>query len=118
MKLNGWQRLGLIAFLIWALVAFVGFWIEIHRDAYSHYDYCSRIYEVWVDNDDPDRGKKFQTCLKEAAEYLQSNWKTATNVFFRYVAFVIAIPALLVWGLISLIIVMVRWIRRGFAKQT
>ncbi len=117
MKLNGWQRIGAVAFAIWALVAFVGFWVDVHQGASSYYTHCSDIYKIWVDTDVPDRYERSQQCLKEAANYLDRNWKIATNDFWRYVSLVIAVPALLMWGLISLIIIIVRWIRRGFARS-
>jgi hypothetical protein len=114
--MNGWQRIGIVAFLIWAPVAFVWFWIAAH-DARPHYDYCTSMYQGWIDNNVPDRLEKSQQCSKQAEAAFFAAWEEQTRDFWRYVWLFIAVPPLVIWGLISVVIVTVRWIRKGFAQE-
>ncbi len=113
MILNGWQRIGVAAFAVWAAVAFVGFWVAIHEGANWKFEQCSSFYKIlWFDA--PDRAEKMHDCLRQATEISLKYSETATTNFWRYVALVITLPALFVWGMISLVIVTGRWIRGGF----
>jgi hypothetical protein len=114
--MNGWQRLGVVAFLLWAPVAFVGTWMAAREGADYYYKHCTFIYKAWLDNNVPDRSEKSQQCMKEAAAAYAAFWDTGTEAFWRYVSLVITGPALVVWGLISAAIVTIRWIRKGFAQ--
>ncbi len=64
------------------------------------------------------RGEDFEKqkrCQELALERFVALAESNERGFWRYIPFLIAIPALLVWGLVSLVIVAVRWIRKGFA---
>jgi hypothetical protein len=118
--MNGWQRIGLVAFAIWALVAPVLAWNDIH-------DQWSRLYQSRLsgcrasyDAAYKDKAEAYSRCFKEAADKFRAESDEATRYFWRTLwevaLFAITIPALVVWGLISLAIVAVRWIRKGFAE--
>jgi hypothetical protein len=57
----------------------------------------------------------YERCGQAASEAFHHNWDAATKEFWQFIPIVIVVPALIVWGLVSLVIVTVRWIREGFA---
>jgi hypothetical protein len=106
--LNGWQRIGVVAFVIWALVGSVLFWKDGHEPARSVFEMA---YARCIDL----RESKREQCSQAAERAFDANLDAATREFWQLIPFVITIPALLIWGLISFLIVAVRWIRKGFA---
>ncbi len=107
MRLNGWQRLGIVAFVIWALVTSVGLWREGHGSMEQVLAIDMKLC--------PSSGPKFDECTGKAWQAFLENLHRTDNEFWQLIPFVITIPALLVWGLISVVIVTVRWVRKGFA---
>ena len=61
--MNGWQRIGLAAFVVWALAGFGLFWTMAHRDANSHYTLCSVTYASRATTGNPDP-KWHNICLE------------------------------------------------------
>ena len=120
--MNGWQRMGLVAFVIWALVVPILAWNDIH-------DQWSRVYQSRLsgcrasyDAAYKDKAEAYKRCFDEAADKFMAELDGATREFWRtfwqVILFAIITPALLVWGLMSLAIVAVRWIRKGFGRSS
>lgn len=107
MKLNGWQRAGIVAAALWAIVGSIGFWRDGHSPAMQVY---MMDYKRCIDMPEVQRN----ACDQLAVARFHKELDGATGEFWQFVPFVITIPPLIVWGLISLIIVIVRWIRNGF----
>jgi hypothetical protein len=113
--LNGWQRLGLVAFAIWFLVGGFLFWSDGRKtagDVYGmRYGSCIRAWDTYPNINT----EKFNECEARARAGLTQDLEKASQKFWDLVAIVVLVPPLVVWGLVSLVIVTVRWIRRGFA---
>jgi hypothetical protein len=109
--MNGWHRIGVVAFVIWALVASIEFWSDGHKPQVVLFslDY-GRCFGV-----DRMTDLEREQCVQAAENAFRAHSDAATKEFWQLIPFVITIPALLVWGLISLMIVTVRWITKGFA---
>ena len=114
MKLNGWQRIGIIASAGWIL----GGWLYTYE---TEIDRASRlIAEIHVrcDSNLPDYLKDqaaydaaFQRCNKEDADSLAQAISNA-----RLSAALVALaPVPLGWGFAYLVVSLVRWVRLGFA---
>jgi hypothetical protein len=116
--MNGWQRMGLVAFVIWALVAFVVSWLDFNHSQH-------KLHEGWLTGcrssyDAARPGQEaaaYERCFKETGDRFQAEFEVAIQGFWQFLPFVILVPALLAWALISLTIVAVRWIRKGFMNR-
>ena len=108
-KLNGWQRLGIVAAVFWALISSVWCWSEPHNDTTKSFFTQLEICKLWDKPETP-----YEKCKQVATEVYEDNWNTETKKFWLFTPFVISIPVLIVWLLISLCIITVRWIRKGF----
>jgi hypothetical protein len=105
MRLSGWQRIGIVASVIWVIGG--GFWgntVGLSQGEYVRlaYEQClhARIDTGW----EPCHAK-FE---KDWPEAIKDHWYYAAAFAF------IPIPLawLVVWGMVSL----VRWIRAGFTQ--
>jgi hypothetical protein len=112
MRLNGWQRLGTVAFIIWIFVGSFWAWDEFHYVSGNLY---SKDYRLCIEY--KKIGTERQACEAQALGSFHASWSKGTNDFWNWLAVVILIPPLIIRALISLIIVVVRWIRRGFAAR-
>ena len=116
MNLNGWQRLGIVAFVIWALAASAVSWLDFNHSQGELHRAWLTVCRSRYDLAPPDQGvAAVERCFKEIDEKFSAEWEPAYQRFWQAIPFVILVPALLAWGLISLAIVAVRWIRKGFA---
>lgn len=96
-RLNGWQRIGIVLSVVWAIAVIVWDTLEVirHKRLLSQclsgadpvMNYCARTYEV--------------------------PWFMNAMIVLAALA-PIPIAWLLVWGLVAL----VRWVRRGFQPST
>ena len=113
MRLNGWKRIGIVGSVVWILGAGV----------YTHSSEMDRSFArigaaaAACDEHDietvmtPDaREKAFHECEKIADDSLALALSNAR--FGAAVAALVPVP--LGWGLIYLILFLVRWIQRGF----
>jgi hypothetical protein len=112
-KLNGWKRLGIIASVVWILGAWVHT-IDSENDSES-----KAVASIHVTCDDNLAGKTgdawqkgFDECNKEADDLL-THAMAGARVDAAIVAFV---PVPLGWGLAYLVLFLVRWVKRGFAR--
>ena len=95
MKLNGWQRLGIVAFLIWAFIGCGLFWVSVHEEADFAYKLCRSDYDRMFNENIPDRFERHQECIKGAESSFNHSWEKGTQFFLRYVALFISVPAYL-----------------------
>lgn len=104
MRLNGWQRLGIIASVIWAFVG--GFWdnyIGIHAGDWvvQRLSFCFEHSADWKScNADFDR---------DFGPAIADHWYVA--------AFVGLVPIPVAWLLVYALLGLWRWVRRGFSIQ-
>lgn len=109
MRLNGWQRIGIIASVIWAIVGAIWGILETKRvhDARAGYAF-SHVYGPCRDQpgNDPDN-----VCFKQAsAAYNAVPEESGWNI----VALAL-IPIPIAWLIVYGFVVLGRWVRRGFA---
>jgi hypothetical protein len=112
-RLSGWKRIGIIASVVWIL----GAGVQTYR---SQIDILSNsIASIHVACDSDLAGKTgdawttgFNECNKRANDSLA---EANTNAWFG-AAIVAFIPVPLGWGFAYLILFLVRWVRRGFAR--
>lgn len=115
MKLNGWNRIGVIASVVWILGA--GFYTDnseidkaSHVIADVHVQCDSNLPDYFQANDAYEAA--FRQCNKQAEDSLalaESNaWLAAAIVAF--------VPVPLGWGLTYLAPFLVRWVKRGFMR--
>jgi hypothetical protein len=111
MRLNGWQRLGVVASVMWAIGAFlVG--ISGENRAWSYYKVCMRI--VGDDDDAVRRSKAVDRC---GVRY-KNDAPAAIREQQAQAAFTALVPIPFAWFFTCVGIWIVRWIRRGFARPT
>ena len=111
MNLNGWERIGVVASVIWllAVFTFAGLerWGEVLPPHTSHFvEFVpdqSKQPQVWID---PDSG--------EPRRFREVNSSLLTSKVLGEAFLPIAIS----WLLIYSISCVVRWIRRGFPDAT
>ena len=105
MRLNGWQRLGIVASVVWILGA--GFYTAnavSDREAQTAADSTVACEDAHRDVLNPE-------CNERGIDYLNAT-KNDARIEAALVAFV---PVLLGWGFAYLALFVARWVRRGFA---
>jgi hypothetical protein len=110
-KLNGWKRIGIVGSVVWILGA----------GLYTHDEVVKQISASYVQIDQDcigetggnvGRSVDVAKCDKIADDY-------AAQVYhYEWVepAIVAFVPVPLGWGFVYLVLFLVRWIKRGFAK--
>jgi hypothetical protein len=106
MRLNGWQRIGIVASVIWAIGAPIYFDNAAQNDAREKF---SSYYKLCRDvpGNDPER------CFKEASQ----QYDTVPHYTLsepENVAVVSLVPVVLGWLLAYVLVGLGRWIRAGF----
>jgi hypothetical protein len=105
MRLNGWQRIGIVVSVLWV----IGGGIWGNEVGISEGDWAVRAYKRCLEtksNDWPQCDRKFE---KEYPEAIKYHWANAAIFAFAP----IPIGWLAVWGCVAL----VRWVRRGFTEM-
>lgn len=109
MRLNGWQRIGIIASVVWAIVGAIWEIVELQRlhDARAS-DAFSSVYRPCRDQprNDPDEYFKQASAARNAVPE-GSGWNIAAFALIP-----IPIAWLIAYGLVAL----GRWVRRGFPR--
>ena len=112
-KVNGWQRIGIIASVVWILGAWVHtFDSQIDSDskgiASTHVvcdsNLAGKTGDAWT--------KGFEECNKQATDSIA---EAMTNARLD-AAFVGLVPVPLGWGFTYLVLFLVRWVKRGFMR--
>lgn len=107
MRLNGWQRIGVIASIVWMIFAVINH-LSNHDKLVSAI-YSSEANACTVEN--------MTLCMEDAYKQRSENWlysdadkfDMAVGVFF---------PLLLAWASAYLSIFLARWVRSGFSKNS
>lgn len=108
MRLNGWQRIGIVASVVWTIGAPIYMDHAAQQEAGDAFDLSYRACRD-VPSNDPDE------CFQRA--------NRAYNTVPRYpllsanAAVAALVPVGLGWLLVYALVYLVRWIRAGFAKQ-
>jgi hypothetical protein len=105
MRLNGWQRIGIVASVIWAIGA------PIYMDIAAERDADERFHLVYgscrdVPSNDPDQ------CFQRASRAYES--VPRYHLISANGAFVALAPIPLGWLIAYALVYLVRWIRAGF----
>jgi hypothetical protein len=107
-KLNGWQRIGVVASVVWILGA--GFYT---LDAVQESDSKTAVAAALeCESHIPQGITTLAECDKRMTDYeaetYSGEWADAAIVAF--------VPVPLAWGLAYLTLFLTRWIKRGFRK--
>jgi hypothetical protein len=109
MRLNGWKRIGIIASVVWAIGAFV------------HYSgKAMDFYQSFANTEvqsclDANGGKELPDvgCLRRGEDDAVAHLPEAREEGAIYALF----PIPFAWGIVYLVIFVVRWVRRGFVSD-
>jgi len=105
--LGGWQRLGIVASVLWAISAGV---VAREADLRRAEGAMNFAYRVCSENADAEHDYDFSKCQKESEKtneaFLQHSWASA--------ALVVLAPLPLFWLLAYQLVGIWRWVRRGF----
>lgn len=106
MKLNGWQRIGIVASCLWILSA-----------GYDHVQTIIKNQNYLISRIDSSCSKSTQkekTCLDdEVKEIIETYNGLSLHSIETFLINVVA-PIILAWGFVYLMLFVYRWIRRGF----
>lgn len=111
MRINGWFRLGIVASVLWILIAGVGY------EAWEHGDAKEKAWEYTYKGCLDSRGGVTTpglpaTCVAEAKREVASvshHWKRSLTRAFGVLAYV--------WVFVLIATFTVRWVRRGFQQK-
>jgi hypothetical protein len=133
MKLNGWERIGIIASVAWVVGAGVCT-LNVLNDAYLkrnafYYSECAAIrdegnYNARVRCANGDGSISFNECLDAykqqhpdiCSNRAQENIPSEVSNERAGAAFVAFVPLPFAWGFLYLVLFLVRWIKRGFQE--
>ena len=103
-RLNGWQRIGIIVSILWALGG--GFWgneIGLHQGDFA----------VTVERDCSEApNANFAACEAQ----FDKDWSEAIKYHWYYAAFLGLVPIPLGWLSIYGVVGLVKWVRKGFTS--
>ena len=114
MKVNGWQRIGIIVSAIW--IGGAGFYTyvsEIDGTAQLRvkvYDDCMVSAQGGIGTPDGLPNKLTDQCDKKATDVISGIRPRQTATLFAFV------PVLLAWSLTYLVLFLVHWVKRGFVQ--
>lgn len=120
MKINGWQRIGIVASLLWALGAGVYERNKTLENATNYYlsvttDLCPQIAKDTVAVDETEHASYLKCLIKTAKEAESMKALTGESILkllpFSFV------PVVAGWLLAYLSLMTFRWIRVGFAAK-
>jgi hypothetical protein len=108
-RLNGWQRLGVLASVIWLPVGFfAGNWWWIQSTGGFWVDQYQHCLQTSIGT---------QTDLEQCSKGFEANYSAAITGHW-WGGFGLAVVVLAVaWGLAWLIVRLFRWVRAGFTQQ-
>ena len=115
MKINGWQRIGIVASVVWIVGAGLYTYVsEIDGTAQLRvkvYDDCMISAQGGIGTPDGQPNKLTEQCDKNATDVISGIRPRQTAALFAF------IPVLLAWGFTYLVLFLVRWVRRGFVRS-
>lgn len=114
-RLNGWQRIGVIASIVWILAG----WLYTYNSEFEKTSKQITTAYLACRELAPDAQKGatahedwLSRCWKETDE----SWASARHYARIDAALVAFVPVPLGWGFAYLALVLVRWVRRGFVQ--
>lgn len=114
MRLNGWQRIGVIASVSWFVIG--GLWInslviaDLGASATANYSACLSARSIQPDGSVP-ADTDWGPCSKKFAV----DFPVAVADHWTYAVVYTAIPIPIVWLIVYGMVGLVRWVRAGFA---
>lgn len=105
-RLNGWQRIGAVLSVLWALVGF--FWgneIGLHEG-----DWAEQAERICSEA----RNADLNACMVQ----FDKDWTQAIKYHWDYAFILSLVPIPLAWFLAYGIVRLTRWIRAGFVPRT
>lgn len=127
MRLNGWQRIGVVLSVVWLLCVF-GYWAAHRLDVphqlfISRFQECDRTHDTALEKVDPQNDAQMthlwdqrQACVADVGRAFTRDVQQANGTWSLPLTFwgvTATLAWLSMWGLFGL----ARWIRRGFAAQ-
>jgi len=112
-KLNGWKRIGIIASVVWILVAGI---YAYQLEFKSNLDLANFVYASCLRDAADKTGDTWATADGECGKKLIDSFGSAgpdARVMAELVAFV---PVPRGWGLVYLVLFLVRRVKRGFMR--
>ncbi len=102
MRLNGWQRIGVVASIVWLLYgAYVGNEHGLHQG-----DWARDVYQACVDEPRANH--------EDCSQQFDRNWRSATQYHWEYAALYGLVPIPFGWLSVYSLLFLSRWIRSGF----
>ena len=111
MRLNGWQRLGIVASVIWAIA---GPFYIVDRAEKSALEHFSSTYSICIDAHPTDADPK--RCTDEAKAAYEAWFDPMAKAGYGYWAARAFVPLVVAWLLAYALVYLVRWIALGFRK--
>ena len=110
MRLNGWQRIGIIASVVWAIGAPI--YLD-HAAEQKAWEWFRASYEICRSNP----GNDGNTCSEMASRAYDNVSRYRFFADTGNVAFVSLVPIVLGWLLAYALVYLVGWIRAGFTPR-
>lgn len=107
MRLNGWQRIGMVVSLVWVIGG--GLWGN--SVGLSQGGYVAEAYKRCLAAHFDDTG--WAACSAQ----FKKDWPEAIKYHWHYAAAFAFIPIPLAWLVVRGLVGLVRWIRAGFSRQ-
>jgi hypothetical protein len=123
-RLNGWQRIGVVLSVMWALYGL--YWGEefgLHQGDWTNvvYESCMDSAQKKTWNKDNFNNPNWEQYSKDSAACEQTrdkDWKDSIQYHWYYAAICSLVPIPLAWGIVCGLIALVKWVRRGFKVPT
>ena len=111
MKLNKWQRIGVVLSIIWAIGAGIYLRYDLSQTAGK---LSAAVYTSCLDRDTYNRNYKLENYTAEdcSKEYLDM-WHSVMDNTGSDLLIVVLLPIPIMWGLAFLLIRIYRWVRAG-----
>jgi hypothetical protein len=109
MQLGGWQRIGIILSIVWALGAAI---YQRNADIEHAQDFMSLAYKACTESKLLNNDSDWSSCDQESAKH----WEIWLEGSWRNVALKSFVPIPFGWGVAYLLLAIGRWVRTGFKK--
>ena len=110
MRLNGWQRIGIVVSVVWAVGAAI---YQRNADIERAERFVNWAYQVCTEAKSLKHESDFGDCSRE----LTKNWAIWLEGSWGNVALASLIPIPLGWLLVYVIIRIYRWVKTGFKRE-
>ena len=110
MKLNGWQRIGVVLSIVWIIGAGI---YQRHADIQRASDSAGFAFRICSDNEQLKPEIDLDRCTKE----IENSYKIWMVGSWGNVAFFAFVPMLLGWVAAYVLIRVWRWVKTGFKTK-